>query len=93
MNNSKLWYTLSKEKKNPLWSHCIFLPKKRRDVWLQQKRCFLRTTMLIKSLDKLSITSAQATELDGIGIAYEDSNTNHQHFYTKVNLRFNESAV
>ena len=47
-------------------------PKKQGNLWVQQKRCFARTTALIKSLGKISITPAQAKKLDSLGLGYRD---------------------
>ncbi len=47
-------------------------PRKQGDMWIQQKRCFQRTTSLIKSLGKHNITSAQAKKLDSIRLSYGD---------------------
>ncbi len=62
---------------HPLLVHClahlmIHSPRNQGDMWIQQKRCFQRTTSLIKSMGKHNITSAQAKKLDTIGLSYGD---------------------
>ena len=42
------------------------------NLCVQQKRRFARTTTLIKSLGKPSITPAQAKRLDSLGLGYRD---------------------
>ena len=50
----------------------ICSPRNQGDLWIKQKRSFARTTSLIKSLSKPSITSAQAKKLDSVGLGYRD---------------------
>ncbi len=62
---------------HPLLVHCLSqLPirslRNEGDMWLQQKRSFQRTTNLIRSLGRHTITSAQAKKLDGMGLGYGD---------------------
>ena len=47
-------------------------PKKQMNAWIEQKRTFQRTTALIKSLGKPTITKPQAKRLDDLGFTYED---------------------
>ena len=47
-------------------------PKQQRNMWIQQKRVYQRTTALTRSLGKPSVTSAQAKKLDSLGFSYED---------------------
>jgi len=62
---------------HPLLVNCfsnllIRSPRQQADLWVKQKRSFARTTSLIKSLGKPSITPAQAKKLDSIGLGYGD---------------------
>ena len=47
-------------------------PKKQMNAWIEQKRTFQRTTALIRSLGKPTITKPQAKRLDDLGFTYED---------------------
>ena len=62
---------------HPSLVHClsdlpIRSPSLQKDLWTQQKLIFSRTTALVKSLGKPSITSAQAKRLDELGFSYAD---------------------
>lgn len=49
----------------------IMSPKQQMSLWTKQKRKFNRTTALIRSLGKPSITSAQANRLHVLGFTYQ----------------------
>ncbi len=47
-------------------------PGKQISLWLEQKRAHSRSTALIKSLGKKSVTSAQAKRLDSLGLGVHE---------------------
>lgn len=60
---------------HPRLAHCLSLLSKRtsteqRRPWQKQKIAHTRTSTLVKSLGKLSITSAQARRLDDLGFSH-----------------------
>ena len=47
-------------------------PHLQRKLWVDQKKSFMRASVLIRSLGKPTVTPAQAKRLDTLGLKFED---------------------